>query len=152
MTQIPILKSLYTRDLDRLHQETVSYTNDEDMWRTLPGTSNSGGNLALHLVGNLNAFICAEIGKSGYIRDRLAEFNRKDVPRAELLAMISATKSGVLNTMDLISEEQLTEDYAIRVFPETMTLGWFLFHLTTHLTYHLGQINYHRRIVEANGK
>ncbi len=66
--------------------------------------------------------------------------------------MISATKSGVLNTLDLISEEQLTEDYALRVFPETMTLGWFLFHLTTHLTYHLGQINYHRRIGEANGK
>lgn len=152
MTQISILESLYTRDLDRLHQEIASYTKEEDMWRTLPGTSNSGGNLALHLVGNLNTFIGAEIGKSGYIRDRPAEFNRKDVPRPELLEMISATKTVTISALNLLSEERLAAEYTLRVFPNTMTLGWFLFHLATHLTYHLGQVNYHRRVVEANEK
>jgi hypothetical protein len=152
MNQIAILKSLYIRDLDRLHEEITKYTTEDNMWRPLPGTSNCGGNLALHLVGNLNTFICGQIGNSGYVRDRVAEFNRKDVPQAELLEMIADTKTGVLLALENLPEEKLAEDYTLRVFPETMTLGWFLFHLATHLTYHLGQTNYHRRIVEANGK
>ncbi len=149
MNQIDILKSLYNRDLDRLYKEVESYQLDGNLWQTLPGTLNCGGNLALHLVGNLNTFICGHIGKSGYVRDRPAEFNRKDVPREELLGMISATKTGVSNALDLLSEAELAEDYTKRVFPERISLGWFLFHLQAHLNYHLGQINYHRRIIEV---
>ena len=149
MNQLDILKSLFSRDLDRLHKEVESYQEANGLWQTLPGTSNSGGNLALHLVGNLNTFICGQIGKSGYVRDRPAEFNRKDVPRHELLDMITATKTGVVKALNMLSDEELTEDYTLRVFPETMTLGWFLFHLQSHLTYHLGQVNYHRRVVEG---
>ncbi len=145
MNQISILQSLYNRDLDRLYQEVESYQADQALWQTLPGTSNCGGNLALHLVGNLNTFICAQIGKSGYVRDRHAEFNQKDVPRKELLRMISDTKTGVAAALSTLSEADLAEDYTLRVFPETMTLGWFLFHLQSHLNYHLGQVNYHRR-------
>ena len=148
MNQLAILKSLYARDLDRLYQEIETYKDDRKLWQTLPGTTNSGGNLALHLVGNLNTFICGHIGKSGYVRDRPAEFNRKDVPRAELLSMIASTKEGVLSAIDLLSEADLAEEYTLRVFPEPMTLGWFLFQLATHLTYHLGQVNYHRRVAE----
>ena len=146
MNQLDILTSLYIRDLDRLSNEVEAYQEDRQLWQTLPGTLNSGGNLALHLVGNLNTFICGQVGKSGYVRDRPAEFNRKDVPRQELLDMISATKTGVVEALSLLSEAELAEDYTLRVFPETMTLGWFLFHLQSHLNYHLGQVNYHRRI------
>lgn len=152
MNQQTILKSLYIRDLDRLYKEVESYQTDNNLWKTLPGTSNSGGNLALHLIGNLNIFICGQIGESGYVRDRSAEFNRKDVPRAELLGMITATKTGVVKALNTVSDEELAENYTLRVFPETMTVGWFLFHLQSHLTYHLGQVNYHRRVVEMNDK
>ncbi|TXF91625.1 DinB family protein [Neolewinella aurantiaca] len=149
MSQISILRSLYIRDLDRLHQEISDYAVESNIWRVLPGTANPGGNLALHLVGNLNTFISAELGNSGYVRNRDAEFNLKDVPRADLLQKIAATKTEVIACIDSLSEEQLSEPYPLRVFSEPMTVGWFLFHLATHLAYHLGQVNYHRRMADA---
>lgn len=149
MNQIPILQSLFARDLERLHEEVVAYAEDRNLWLALPGTINSGGNLALHLVGNLNTYICDQIGKSGYVRDRAAEFNRKDVPRAELLKMIAATKTQLFDALAQMPTDQLDEEYPVLVFPEPMATGWFLFHLHSHLAYHLGQINYHRRIAEG---
>lgn len=151
MNQVEILKSLFSRDLERLATEIEAYREEGNLWSVLPGTTNSGGNLALHLVGNLNTYVCGELGNSGYVRDRPAEFSAKNVPRVELLALISATKHGIIAALDALPEAHLTEDYTGRVFPETMTVGWFLFHLATHLTYHLGQVNYHRRATEGQG-
>ena len=110
--------------------------------------SNSGGNLALHLVGNLNAFIAGEIGKSGYIRQRDQEFGLRDVPRSELLKMIEDTKLAVDSALEHMDPSLLEKEYPIVVFKEPISYLLFLMHLTTHLTYHLGQINYHRRLLD----
>ena len=142
-----VLAELYERDLDNLRKEIASYENDADLWKTTDGISNSAGNLCLHLTGNLNHFFGAVLGETGYVRDRDAEFANKDVGRSEMLADIDAAKNTVLSTLANVTEEDLDKPYPIEVFGRPMTTGYFLTHLATHFNYHLGQINYHRRLL-----
>lgn len=146
---IGVLKTLFTRDLKKLHSEIALYRHEENLWKTAPGITNSGGNLCLHLIGNLNTFIAAEFGKTGYVRDRAHEFAGKDIPAAELLQMIERTITDVNSSLDQLTPAQLAEVYPTLVFAEKTTTEYFLVHLASHLTYHLGQINYHRRMLEA---
>ena len=142
-----ILIDLYERDLNKLRTEIESYSNEADIWKTVDGISNSGGNLCLHITGNLQHFVGAVIGDSGYVRDRPAEFENKNVARAEMLATIDSTKAVVADTLNKLTDEDFAKTYPIEVFGEPITTGYFLTHLTSHLNYHLGQINYHRRLL-----
>ncbi|WP_209574431.1 MULTISPECIES: DUF1572 family protein [unclassified Sphingobacterium] len=142
------LKSLFHRDLNRLRNEISLYKNERNIWVIESDISNSAGNLCLHLIGNLQTYIGAELGKTGYIRDRAAEFSLKDIPRTVLIDQIDDTIDVVTRSLDLLSEENLQEVYPILVFEEKTTTQYLLVHLTTHLTYHLGQINYHRRLLD----
>ena len=142
------LRTLFIRDLNRLYKEVSSYTTEGNLWKIDHEITNSGGNLALHLVGNLNSFISDEIGGSGYVRERDKEFNLKDVPIVELLKMIEDTKDGVDTALEHMDPKLLEKEYPILVFKEPQTYQHFLMHLATHLTYHLGQINYHRRLMD----
>ncbi|KQO32657.1 DinB superfamily protein [Flavobacterium sp. Leaf82] len=144
---IETLKSLFNRDLNKLKVEIESYQNENQLWAIDKSISNSGGNLCLHLIGNINTYIGAQIGKTGYIRDRPLEFSLKDIPKSELTAKIEATILVVNNALDTLTEEDLEAIYPEIVFEKEMTTGYFLVHLATHLAYHLGQINYHRRLV-----
>ncbi|WP_336837701.1 DUF1572 family protein [Sphingobacterium siyangense] len=145
---IETLKSLFQRDLNRLRDEISLYKQEKNIWLIERNISNSAGNLCLHLIGNLQTYIGAEIGKTGYIRDRAAEFSLKDIPRIRLIDQIDDTIDVVTRSLDLLSEENLLEIYPILVFEEKTTTQYLLVHLTTHLTYHLGQINYHRRLLD----
>ena len=142
------LKSLFNRDLNKLKVEIESYQNENQLWAIDKNISNSGGNLCLHLIGNINTYIGAEIGKTGYIRNRPLEFSLKDIPKSELIGKIEETIIVVNNTLDLLSEEDLNAIYPQIVFEKEMTTGFFFVHLSTHLAYHLGQINYHRRLLD----
>lgn len=145
---IETLKSLFTRDLNRLRNEIELYKNEENLWQVEGDIANSAGNLCLHLVGNLNTYIGKEIGKTGYIRNREMEFSLKDVPREELLNKIDDTIRIIDKSLDTLDENNLKKEYPILVFEERTTTEYLLVHLATHLTYHLGQINYHRRLVD----
>ncbi|WP_299208883.1 DUF1572 family protein [uncultured Dokdonia sp.] len=145
---IDTLQQLYKRDLTRLKKEITSYTKEENLWIVDGAIANSGGNLCLHLLGNLNAFIGAQIGKTGYIRDREFEFAGKNVSIALLARQIDDTIVTVENALALLDNRQLASEYPIKVFKEAMTYEFFLIHLSSHLTYHLGQINYHRRLLD----
>ncbi|WP_367331495.1 DUF1572 family protein [Sphingobacterium multivorum] len=145
---IETLISLFQRDLNRLRDEISLYKQEGNIWLIEPNIANSAGNLCLHLIGNLQTYIGAEIGKTGYIRDRAAEFSLKDIPRIRLIDQINDTIDVVTRSLDLLSEENLQEIYPILVFEEKTTTQYLLVHLTTHLTYHLGQINYHRRLLD----
>lgn len=142
------LKSLYTRDLNKLKTEIETYQNEASMWKIDENIANSAGNLCLHLVGNLNAFIGAELGNTGYVRHRELEFSLKDIPRAELIKQVEATLETVISTLDKLTEEDLKKEYSLVVFEDKMTTEFFLIHLISHLDYHLGQINYHRRLLD----
>ena len=145
---IEILKSLYNRDLQKLKVEIESYQNEESLWKTDKNILNSGGNLCLHLLGNLNTYIGAELGKSGYVRQRDLEFSMKDIPKTELLEKIESLIEIVDSTFKQLLEEDLKKDYPTEALGYRMTTGYFLIHLLAHLNYHLGQINYHRRLLD----
>jgi uncharacterized damage-inducible protein DinB len=142
-----VLIELYERDLAKLKSEIEQYDQEADLWKTTEGISNSAGNLCLHLTGNLNHFFGGVLGESGYARDRDAEFASKNVSREKMLADIDATLDVVRSTLAGLTENDLDKPYPIEVFGHPLTTGFFLVHLTTHLNYHLGQINYHRRLV-----
>ena len=149
---IETLKDLYDLDLKKLRTEIEGYNDEAAMWKISGEIPNSGGNLALHLVGNLKSFIGANLGDSGYVRQRDLEFSQKNTPRVELLQMIDETADVVVATLDKLTSDRLEQEYPIVVFvdrTEPMTTLWFLVHLATHLNYHLGQINYHRRLFDA---
>lgn len=121
--------------------------SENQLWAIDKTISNSAGNLCLHLIGNINTYIGAELGKTGYIRDRPLEFSLKDIPKSELISKIDATIVVVNNALDSLTEADLEAIYPQIVFEKEMTTGYFLVHLSTHLAYHLGQINYHRRLI-----
>ena len=145
---VETLKGLFYRDLNRLKIEIASYSREENIWIVDRGIANSAGNLCLHLIGNLQTYIGAEIGKTGYIRNREAEFSLKDIPRGLLLNKIDDTISVVDLALDKLNQLDLAAMYPILVFEKKTTTEYLLVHLTTHLTYHLGQINYHRRLLD----
>ncbi|MBO2010344.1 DinB family protein [Hymenobacter negativus] len=146
---VAILQTLFERDLNKLKLEIESYRSEDTIWRVEKSISNSAGNLCLHLIGNLNTYIGAELGGSGYVRHRELEFSRKDVPRAELVAGIEATRLVVGAALAQLPDEQLSQEYPVQVFESETSTAHMLLHLATHLTYHLGQINYHRRLLDA---
>ncbi len=141
------LQEIFFRDINRLKSEMELYQNEADIWRVEKQISNSAGNLCLHLIGNLNAFIGAALGKTNYVRNRALEFSEKGVPRTELLNKIDETIVVVNQSLQQLSEDDLKKDFPVLVFEEKTTTEFFLVHLATHLTYHLGQINYHRRLL-----
>lgn len=149
---IEIVQSLFERDLNKLKTEIELYKDEKKLWVVEKNISNSAGNLCLHLVGNLNAYIGATLGSTGYVRHRDLEFSTKDVTQKELMEKIEATIGVVRQSLEGVTATQLAADYPIIVFKEKVTTAWFLVHLATHLSYHLGQINYHRRLLDTSAQ
>lgn len=143
------LIAIFERDLNRLITELNLYRDEDNLWIVKEGIANSGGNLALHLLGNLNHFIGATLGHSGYVRYRDDEFNLKHIPRADIVLNIQNCILTIKATLNKLTTEDLEKNFPIEVFDKPLTTGFLLLHLTTHLTYHLGQINYHRRLLLA---
>src|SRR5712692_7447930 len=141
------IAAILRRDLGALRREIEAYADERDIWRVAPGISNCAGTLALHLAGNIQFFVGAVLGGTGYVRDRDAEFARRDVPRAELMRQIDATLAAVARAMARLSDQELAKPYPQAVGGVTLTTGDFLLHLAAHFTYHLGQVDYHRRLL-----
>ena len=142
------LIKIFDRDLDRLKKEVESFQKESNLWKTSGNITNSAGNLCLHLVGNLNTYIGKNMGRSNYVRDREAEFSSKNVPIEKLVQQVDETKAIILSTLREIDQAQLEEEYVENVLGYPVTNAFFLIHLTAHFSYHLGQINYLRRILE----
>ena len=142
------LKLLFERDLKKLRDEIEAYKTEKNIWQVEKNIKNSAGNLCLHIIGNLNWYIGAQLGATGYIRHRELEFSSTNIPKDDLLLEIDKTRSVLDNTLDKITSNQLELEYPILVFDKKTTTYYFLIHLTTHLAYHLGQINYHRRLID----
>jgi uncharacterized damage-inducible protein DinB len=137
---------ILARDLGRLSEELQAYDREEDLWKTAPEISNSTGTLALHLLGNLQHYIGAVLGETGYVRDRAAEFSRRNVPRDEIIAEIERTREVVRRVVPSLDDARLAAEYPAEVGGRRMTTGYHLIHLVAHFAYHLGQVNYHRRL------
>lgn len=146
------LVGVIVRDLKALGREVEAYPDDASLWRTPPGIANSGGTLALHLAGNVQHFFGAVLGGSGYVRDRAAEFNRRDVPRSEIAAQIQAAIAAAELGLAKASDAAMARDYPEQIAGHTVVTGEWLVHLVAHFGYHLGQVDYHRRLVTGKGE
>ncbi len=138
------LNELYQRDLDKAIEEISLFENETDLWKIGGDIKNSAGNLALHMAGNLLHFIGAQLGGSGYVRNREFEFAGKDVSRDLLIAGLQEAKKIIDQVLPGMTKEQLE---LMGENPFGMTNEKFLLHLYSHFSYHLGQINYHRRLL-----
>ena len=143
------LSSLYNRDLHTLRKEIEAFKQEADLWRTLPGITNSAGNLSLHLCGNLRHYIGHVLGSEDYVRDRPKEFSTTGLPMAELLAEVDRTIASVERGFAKLGQVQMEAPFPVPLPVESSSTGQFLLHLFGHLGWHLGQINYLRRILES---
>ena len=139
-------KKLFERDLLKLKEEVNAYLNEDDMWIKQGEIKNSAGNLAMHLAGNLQHFIGQVLNESGYIRQRSFEFDGK-LSRKELITEIEKTIEAVNSFFTSANNDIYEQSYPLEVFGHPMTCFYFISHLQGHLNYHLGQVNYHRRIL-----
>lgn len=137
---------LFERDLIKLENEIAAYETDEQLWTVRGEIKNSGGNLALHLIGNLNHFIGAVLGENGYVRNRDAEFDTTTGTKAEIIEMIKNTIPVVSSALGKLTAESMVKDFPVQKHEETRRVDFMLLHLFGHFSYHLGQINYHRRL------
>jgi uncharacterized damage-inducible protein DinB len=150
---IDAVKRCLMRDLAGFELELDAYRDDASVWELPTGVNNSTGTLTLHACGNLRHFIGAILGKSGYVRDRDAEFAVRGLQRTELEMLLAVTRDEVSRALDQLDSDQLALDFPIPIGKTTLSTGRFLVHLATHLTYHLGQADMHRRVVtgQSNG-
>ncbi|MBI4501546.1 MAG: DUF1572 family protein [Gemmatimonadetes bacterium] len=143
--------AILARDLRTLRREVEAYPDEEQIWQTAPGITNPAGNLVLHLTGNVQHYVGKHLGASGYVRDRPAEFARRKVPRAELFTEIAKAEAA-LAALSRLEEKALQKDFPEIVGDSHVQTGDFLVHLACHFTYHLGQIDYHRRLVTGRNE
>ncbi len=141
------IRDLYLSNLNKLKEEISAFKNENDLWHTQGDVKNSPGNLALHLTGNLKHFIGAQLGNSGYVRNRDKEFSDKNIPREKILSGIDGAIEILNATLSKFTDDVLQKDYPILFLNKQHTTGEILFILYGHLNYHLGQINYHRRLL-----
>jgi hypothetical protein len=147
---IVTIHKLLRRELAAVRRSVEAYPDERLLWAERPGLPNTGGNLALHLAGNLQHFFGAVLGATGYVRDRDSEFSRRNVPRAEVLRELDAAAVAIDAGMSALSADKLARPYPEQVGGRTIQTQEFVVHLLSHLAYHLGQLDYHRRVVSGD--
>jgi uncharacterized damage-inducible protein DinB len=144
------LQTVLHRELGAVRRSVEAYPDEASLWRLPPGLPNAGGTLVLHISGNLRHYVGAVLGNTGYVRDRDAEFSRRDVSRDDLLAEIDAAIDAVERTLAKLPDDGLDSIYPERVAGRDLTTRDYMVHLASHLAYHLGQLDYHRRAVTGD--
>jgi uncharacterized damage-inducible protein DinB len=148
--QLQDFKATFLREVATLGRELDLYPDEASVWKELPGLPNSTGTLILHLAGNLQHFIGATLGQSGYVRNRDLEFSARDISRETLKAHLEQAQQAIIMTFSKLDEERLEQPFPELKRDVQLTTRQMLFHLLTHLAYHLGQLDYHRRVVTGS--
>ena len=143
-----ILADLYERDLRNMIEEVNLFKNEEDLWRTQGSVKNSCGNLVLHITGGLNHYFGATLAHTGYVRDRDQEFIKKGVKREELVAQLEQVIPMMNETLSALTPEQMEVEFPIFFDKPNTSVSYVAVRLLAHLGYHLGQVNYLRRVLE----
>lgn len=141
------LTEFYLRDVAKLKEEILLYKNESDLWILKGDIKNSSGTLTLHLIGNLKHFIGAQLGNTGYIRNRDKEFSDRNIPRENMLKEIDEVIAMLKKVLPALKDSDMDKEYPIEFLGAKRTIGYIIMMLAIHLSYHLGQINYHRRLM-----
>jgi len=150
MTISTDVAALFTRDLTRLARQLDAF-DEAHLWQVVPGVTNSAGNLLLHLNGNLRAFIGRQLGGVPYVRDRPREFGATNVPKAEIAAELTELATLIPRVLEAVTPAQWDELFPENVLGSPLSNRHFVIHLYGHLNYHLGQIDYLRRVLSGEG-
>ena len=145
-----MIESFLLRELRTLHRELDLYGDEALIWELPEGLPNSGGTLTLHVCGNLQHMVGALLGRTGYIRDRDFEFSARDLPLRRLHSEIVAAESAVSSTLARFEDTDLRVPFPVPIRGAQLDTGEALMQLAVHLSYHLGQISYHRRVVTGD--
>ncbi|MEQ1910163.1 MAG: DinB family protein, partial [Vicinamibacterales bacterium] len=151
MTFTSDVQTLLIRELDGLGREVGLFPDDHKLWVTPVGVANSAGNLALHVAGNLQHFVGALLGGSGYVRDRNSEFATRTGTRAQVQHELQAAVQAVESTLARMDTAALQRPMPGAPNGLTIRTDLFLLHLVSHAAFHLGQAGYVRRIVCGDG-
>jgi uncharacterized damage-inducible protein DinB len=119
--------------------------SEADFWRKPVEPGNSVGHLLLHLTGNLNHFVGAQLGGTGYVRDREREFTETTPPaKTAVLAGLDGAVATFRRVVDGLSEEALQAPHPEARFGNVLKT---LLHLVAHFAVHRGQISYITRLL-----
>jgi len=143
-----VLANFYERDIRKLIDEISLFNNEENLWRTEGSVKNSSGNLALHIIGGLNYLIGTTLAHTGYVRDREQEFISKGVQRKVLVMQLEALILMINKTVKALTPEDMEAEYPIFFDKPKTSVSYVLVQVLLHLNYHLGQVNYLRRVLE----
>lgn len=146
------VRTVLLRELRALRRTVEAYPDDAALWAHPPGVPNAGGTIALHVAGNLQHYVGRLLGGTGYVRDRDAEFARRDVPRDEILSELDAAAAAVDAALAERPDAPLPDRFPEPVAGRTFATADMLVHLAVHLAYHLGQLDYHRRLVTGDDR
>ena len=149
---IDSFSKLYEQGLNKLRSEIESYPSEAELWKTGGEIPNSAGNLALHLIGNVNHFFGATLGGTGYMRDRDLEFSSGEVSKERIIAEIDKAIPVVKEALNKLSAGDLNKTYPIQFQNEDVSTEYVIGYLLGHFNYHLGQIDYHRRLLIGDAK
>jgi uncharacterized damage-inducible protein DinB len=132
------------RDMVRELSQPLS---EKEFWKKPIEPGNSIGHLVLHLTGNLNHFIGAQLGGTGYSRDREREFTETQVPsKATALANLDAAVAIFRKVVSNLSAEQLAAPHPEKRFGTVLNA---LVQVLTHFALHRGQMSYIERLVKT---
>jgi hypothetical protein len=146
------VRRLLTRELEAFAREMELFPDDDTLWRTVPGVTNSAGNLALHACGNLKHFVGAVLGGTGYVRAREAEFATRSGRREDVARQVRETAEIVAGVLPRVPESALAAPYPKAHDGIQPPCGRFLLHLCAHLAFHLGQAGYLRRALTGDAR
>ena len=149
---VAALSAMMLRELRAMRREIEAYPDDASIWAGAPGIENPGGTLALHCAGNLQHYVGAVLGGTGYVRDRPGEFALRALPRLVVLSELDRAAEVVERTLAALPAAVLARPFPETVAGQTVRTDSFLAHLAVHLAYHLGQLDYHRRLVTGDGR
>lgn len=144
------LSLTFVRELEGFKRELALFPDDESVWTTSTGVTNSVGNLALHVAGNLQHFIGAVLGGTGYVRNRELEFGQRSGPRENVYAELDAAIAVVRKVLPSISNDRLEQEFPEQLMGMTFRTSTFLVHLCAHAGFHLGQAGYLRRMITGD--
>lgn len=147
MTLAADLTRLLLRELAAFEREIDLFPDDETLWAVVPGIANPAGTLALHIAGNLQYFVGAVLGGTGYVRNREAEFSARGLTRDGVRAELRAATTAVRHALPGLTDEALRQPYPAAPGGLAVRTDLWLMHLVAHTAFHLGQAGYLRRCV-----
>ena len=146
---MPDLNETIAADLVARYTKLAGYVHDlaapltqEQFWTKPFPFGNSFGHLVLHLTGNLNYYIGAQMADTGYVRDRPREFSEAAPPsKDEVLKKFADAIDLALRTIRAQTEQDWRKPYAA-TGAEARDRFDMVLQCATHLHHHIGQMMY----------